>query len=297
MKRTDPLGGIAAFVLTARLGSFSAAAQELGLTRSAVTKTVSRLEARLGVKLMERFTRRLVLTPQGESYLQQCRNAFELLDEAESELLSLSAAPSGLLSISLPAGYGHQHVLPHLLEMAAEYRDLTLHVTFGEMATGAGGRAPDVSVIMGTAHLQAGKEQSVITRLRNVICASPGYLSRFGVPESPVSLGQHHCAVRTENNRPQHWDLTASDNSSLRFSPPPSYAFSDDAALLSATLAGVAIALLPHWLAAPYIENGSLSLLFCDYTCADTPVSVVWTEALSALPKVRITLEKMLTLS
>ncbi|KGD72809.1 hypothetical protein HA49_11310 [Tatumella morbirosei] len=93
MKRTVHPVGIAAFVLTARLDSFSAAAQEPGMKRSAVTKMVRLLLARLGVKLMERFNRMAVLTPQGENYLQQCRNAFELIDETEYKLLALSAAP------------------------------------------------------------------------------------------------------------------------------------------------------------------------------------------------------------
>lgn len=93
MRKIDHLGGITAFVSTAKLGSFTAAAEQLGLTKSAIGKSVSRLEDRLGLKLFQRSTRRLSLTPDGERFLESCQSAIEILEQAESELSSHICKP------------------------------------------------------------------------------------------------------------------------------------------------------------------------------------------------------------
>ena len=132
MRTTDNLGGITAFVTTAQLGSFTAAAERLGLTKSAVGKSVGRLEARLGLKLLHRSTRRLSLTPDGETFLARCQQAIDILAQAEAELTSHVVEPSGRLRVDLPSAFGRQRILPVLLSIVSLYPALTLTVTFSE---------------------------------------------------------------------------------------------------------------------------------------------------------------------
>ena len=115
MRKTDNLGGITAFVTTAQQGSFTAAAELLGLTKSAVGKSVSRLEARLGLTLFLRSTRRLSLTPDGEAFLSRCQQAIDILEQAEAELTAHVIHPAGRLRVDLPSAFGRQRILPILL--------------------------------------------------------------------------------------------------------------------------------------------------------------------------------------
>ena len=122
--------GIAEFVAVTRLGSFTAVAAELGMTKSAVGRAVSRLEARLGSKLLHRTTRRLILTPAGEAWLEHCVAALAELDRGESALILARDAPCGEVRIDLPTAFGRLHVMPVLLEVAERYPALRLNVSF-----------------------------------------------------------------------------------------------------------------------------------------------------------------------
>ena len=117
----DPFLSVRHFVAVARTGSFTAAALGLGLTGSALSKSIVRLEARLGVKLLHRTTRRVSLTPEGEAYLASCLQAIRVLEEAEQSLASGKQSPSGRVRIDLPAAFGRRHVLPILLELAGQH--------------------------------------------------------------------------------------------------------------------------------------------------------------------------------
>jgi DNA-binding transcriptional LysR family regulator len=132
MRKTDHLGGITAFVTTAQCGSFTAAAERLGLTKSAVAKSVGRLEARLGLQLFQRSTRRLSLTPDGERYLQSSQNAIEILEQAEAELMSHTAKPSGRLRVDLPAAFGRQRIMPPPAGRYPAIPELEMTITFSE---------------------------------------------------------------------------------------------------------------------------------------------------------------------
>ncbi|NYH15502.1 DNA-binding transcriptional LysR family regulator [Paraburkholderia bryophila] len=187
----DNLSGIVAFVQTAEASSFVAASQRLGVSPSAVGKSVARLEQHLGVRLLQRSTRRVSLTDDGERFYERCRQILDALNEAESMMLEANAVPRGRLRVSLPT-IGYRFLLPILPAFAERYPEIDLELDFNDRI---------VDVIEGgfDAAIRSGNladSQLMAKRLgpfRFVLCASPGYLQRRGVPLTPADLADHAC--------------------------------------------------------------------------------------------------------
>ncbi|EJL91862.1 LysR substrate-binding domain-containing protein, partial [Pantoea sp. GM01] len=248
MRKTDHLGGITAFVTTAQLGSFTAAAERLGLTKSAVGKSVSRLEDRLGLKLFQRSTRRLSLTPDGERFLNSCQNAIDILEQAEAELTSHICQPAGRLRVDLPAAFGRQRILPVLLQITRNYPELALTVTFSERFVDLIEEGIDLVIRIGELADSSGLVARRLTTQKLVICASPDYLLYHGTPVTADALSEHQCVVGFRRNQPISWLLKDMEGEITRFIPPATHEFADGDAMLTATLAGCGLSQLPIWL-------------------------------------------------
>lgn len=186
------LGSIELFCLTAELQSFTAAATAAGLTPAAVSRTVSRLEARLGVQLFVRSTRRVRLTEQGRSYFVQSREALGQLVEAEREITGDQRLPVGTTRISLPTSYGHYRVLPLLPAFRAAYPGVELDVQLSNRNVDFSAEDFDLAVrgrVPPDSNLIARKLEDADL----VVVASPGYLRQYGVPTNLEGLGSHQC--------------------------------------------------------------------------------------------------------
>lgn len=287
MRTTDHLGGITAFVTTAQQGSFTAAAERLGLTKSAVGKSVGRLEERLGLTLFQRSTRRLSLTPEGERFLISCQNAMDILEQAEAELTSHICHPSGRLRVDLPAAFGRQRILPILLSITRRYPGLALTVTFSERFVDPIEEGIDLVIRIGELADSSGLVARRLTTQKLVICASPDYLLNRGEPQSVEELNQHHCVLGFRRNQPISWLLKEEDGQVTRYTPPPTHEFADGDAILSATLAGCGLAQLPLWLVGKYLENGELQEVLSGHSGGEMPVSALWPKSRQLLPKIR----------
>lgn len=287
MRKTDHLGGITAFVTTAQLGSFTAAAERLGLTKSAVGKSVSRLEERLGLTLFQRSTRRLSLTPDGESYLVSCLNALEILEQAESELTSHTLRPAGRLRIDLPAAFGRKRIMPILLDVTREFPELSLTVSFSERFVDLIEEGIDLVVRIGELEDSSGLIARRLTTQKLAICASPEYLRAHGEPQTPEDLVNHQCVVGFRRNQPVSWLLRQENGDTTRFTPPATHEFSDGDAMLVATLAHCGLSQLPKWLVAKYLESGELVEVLAQYSDSEMPISAVWPKNRRLLPKIR----------
>ncbi len=287
MRTTDHLGGITAFVTTAQLGSFTAAAERMSLTRSAVAKSVGRLEDRLGLKLFQRSTRKLSLTPDGERYLVSCQNALDILDEAESDLQSHTTRPSGRLRIDLPAAFGRQRILPLLLEMAQRYPELSLKVSFSERFVDLIEEGIDLVVRIGELSDSSGLVARRLTTQKLVICASPKYLKTQGEPETLEALAQHQCVVGIRQNQPISWLMKSPQGQLSRFTPPATHEFADGDAMLSAVLAGCGLSQLPLWLVGEYLRSGELKEVLSGHSGGEVPINAVWPHSRRILPKIR----------
>lgn len=186
------LGSIELFCLTAELQSFTAAASAAGLTPAAVSRSVARLEARLGVQLFVRTTRRVRLTDGGRTYFEQCRQALGQLIEAEREIAGEQRSPSGIVRISLPTSYGHYRILPLLPAFREQYPAVEIDVQLSNRNVDFTAEGFDLAV-----RARMPPDSGLVARKLEdadlVVVASPGYLHGHGTPATLEALQQHDC--------------------------------------------------------------------------------------------------------
>jgi len=186
------LGSIELFCLAAEQGSFTAAAATASVTPAAVSRSVSRLEERLGVRLFTRTTRQMRLTEAGRAYFEQCRQALNQLVEAEREITGLQTAPSGLLRISAPTTYGHYRLLPLLPTFRERFPDVKVEVNVSNRNIDFAEEGYDLAI-----RARATADSSLVARLLEdtplVVIASPDYLRRHGTPSTLDALQSHEC--------------------------------------------------------------------------------------------------------
>jgi DNA-binding transcriptional LysR family regulator len=186
------LGSIELFCLTAELQGFTAAAQAAGLTPAAVSRTIARLEARLGAQLFVRTTRRIRLTDGGRAYHEQCKQALAQLVDAERALTGGQSAPSGTVRVSLPTSYGHHRVLPLLGAFRAQHPGITLELQLSNRNVDFTAEGYDLA-IRGRAPPDSGLVARKLEDAELVIAASPAYLRKHGTPKSLQALTAHEC--------------------------------------------------------------------------------------------------------
>ena len=190
----DTASDLRVFVRVMDRGSFSSAAKYLGLTPSAVSKLVSRLEDRLGVRLLERSTRRLALTPEGETFLARARRIVADIDEAEAEVMQARGAPRGKLRINSGTAFGLHQLAPALADFLARYPDIDLELSITDRLVDLIEEQADIAVRSG--HIPEGPfVQRKIAELQRVICAAPSYLKRHGTPHTAADLKNHDCVL------------------------------------------------------------------------------------------------------
>ena len=294
MRKTDNLGGITAFVTTAQQGSFTAAAELLGLTKSAVGKSVSRLEARLGLTLFLRSTRRLSLTPDGEAFLSRCQQAIDILEQAEAELTAHVIHPAGRLRVDLPSAFGRQRILPILLAITQRYPELSLTVTFSERFVDLIEEGIDLVVRIGELADSSGLVARRLTTQKLVICAAPAYLKVFGEPQCVDALARHRCVVGFRRNQPISWLIKSADGQITRCTPPPTFEMADGDAMLVATLAGCGLSQLPRWLVAESLASGALVEVLAETAGGEMPISAIWPKNRQMLPKIRYAVDELI---
>ncbi|RZJ09275.1 MAG: LysR family transcriptional regulator [Rubrivivax sp.] len=186
------LGSLELFCTAAELGGFTAAATAAGVTPAAVSRTVARLEERLGVRLFVRTTRQIRLTDAGQAYYEQCRQVLNQLMEAEREVSGRQAAPSGLLRISVPTTYGHHRLLPRLPAFRERYPDIRVDVHVSNRNIDFAAEGFDLAV-----RVRAPADSTLIARhledAELAVVASPDYLRRRGEPRALAELRAHDC--------------------------------------------------------------------------------------------------------
>jgi DNA-binding transcriptional LysR family regulator len=197
-----------AFVRAVELGGFSVAARELGLTPSAISKLVTRLEDRLGVRLLNRTTRRLALTPEGEAYFHRTQRILADIDEAENEVAQFRAQPKGLLRINVGTAFGMHQLVPALPGFLARHPDVQVELTLTDRVVDLIEEGADLGIRVG-----ALADSSLVARricdLERVVCASPAYLKKNGVPKKPEDLLKHNCLSVAYAPSQRRWPFEA----------------------------------------------------------------------------------------
>ncbi len=188
----DALQEITVFSKIVGTGSLSAAARDLGISPARVSRRLASLEARLGVRLVNRTTRSLHLTDEGSAYYETCTRVLSEMEEADAAISAGRAEPRGILRVALPASFGNQHVAPLVPRFAQRYPDVQLALSLSDRAVNVVEEGFDLAVRiaeLADSSLAARK----LAPNRRVVCASPGYLRRHGTPRTPEELLQHNC--------------------------------------------------------------------------------------------------------
>jgi DNA-binding transcriptional LysR family regulator len=289
--------GIPEFTLAAQLHSFTAAALQLGVTSSAVGKSVSRLEKRLGIKLLHRTTRKLNLTSEGEAYLASCLRVMQELQETEGCLATGLAEPRGRLRVDLPAAFGRRHIAPLLIGLARQYGQLDLTMTFGERTLDMIAEGTDLAVRIGDLK---DDPELVARRLGEqylVICASPDYLSSRQPVLHKSDLLEHDCIIGWRKGLRASWMLKDRNGTIERQDIRVRHEFDDGEMMLRATLDGCGLCQLPTWLIDEHLRSGALVTVLDSMAGALMPIHVVWPRTRYIQPKVRIIIDALLALA
>ncbi|MBK9217908.1 MAG: LysR family transcriptional regulator [Uliginosibacterium sp.] len=259
----DRLAAMQIFVRVAELGSFSAAAAQLDLDRSVVTRQIAALEAHLGIKLMERSTRRLSLSAAGATYLEKCRLILNLVEVAESDLAEEGTQLRGRLRLSLPLSFGLKRLAPLLLRFASLHPDLALDMDYSDRRANLIEEGLDLSIRVspGLADTEVARK---IGRAQLWVVASPDYLARHGRPRTPAELAHHQCLAYTANGQAAWPPFRVNDT--LEQVPLRSRISANNGdVLIEAAARGLGITFQPDFICEDYVAQGRVEVLLRDF--------------------------------
>lgn len=290
---SEALNGIGVFVASVENGGFSAAAGKLHLTRSAVAKTVARLEARLGVRLFHRTTRRQTLTEDGQLYYERCLRALEELRAGEAMLDSGKREVAGRLRVSMPVLFGRRCVAPVLVRLAQAHSRLELDLSFSDRTVDLVEEGFDLAVRNGALGNGAGLMQRRIGLQRMTVCASPDYIARRGVPVSLDELTQHDAVTCGRAGRIKAWQFPVEGQDTREITPPSRLRFDDLEAVADAAIAGYGLAWLPCWLIRERVRSGELVPLLADQPRTVLESHVLWPQTPHLPLRVRLAIDAL----
>lgn len=237
-------------------GSFAAAGRALNRHPSVLSRRLGALERRLGIRLVERTTRQLHLTHEGQRLVEKVRQATSLIADAEKEASQGASQVQGRLRLSVPAAMGRRLLSPMIAEFALAYPQITLEVEYADRLVDIVGERFDAAVRIG----QLADSRLVATRLcdhQRILCAAPAYLQRHGTPLSPADLAQHNCLGFTGLLSYPEWQLMR-DGARQTVKVRGSLISNDNEALLTAATLGVGILAGGDWLVNPQVASGQL---------------------------------------
>ena len=292
MAEHDPLAGIAVFVAAARAPTFTGAAERLGLTKSAVGKTIARLEARLGFKLFHRSTRATKLTPDGQAFLAACTAAIEEVTAAKAALSSNSQVLRGRLHIDMPLAFGRRVLLPALIEITRPHPDLSLTLTFTDATSDLLQDGVDLAIRFGTLRDTSDLVARRLATQARVICASPAYLHLHGEPVTLADVRGHRCIVGTPKGPPLVW-LVSEGGLERRFTPPATHRLSDGEAMVDAAIGGLGLAQLPVSLVREALKQGLLTPVLQEFSAVGVEVNAVWPQQAHLSPRLRYVVDQL----
>jgi DNA-binding transcriptional LysR family regulator len=260
----DALQEITVFARIVATGSLSAAARDLAMSPAFVSRRLAALEARLGVRLVNRTTRSLHLTDEGAAYHETCVRLIAEIEEADAAVSAGRAEPRGILRVALPASFGNQHVAPLVPRFAQRYPDVQLALSLSDRTVNVVEEGFDLAI-----HIADLADSSLAARKlapnRRVVCASPAYLQRHGAPRTPEELAQHNC-LATEFA--MNWEYRDPDGKPGSVRVTGRYVCDNWEVLREWALAGLGVALKSTWDVRRHLEDGSLVSLLPGYTFA-----------------------------
>lgn len=284
----DSLAGMAVFAKVAEAKSFSAAAQRLGISKSAVSKQVAALERTLKARLINRTTRRLSLTEVGAAFYEHCARMLAEAEAAELAVTRLHAEPRGVLRVTAPAAFGHLHIAPAIPDFIARHADVAVQIVMNDRTVDLAEEGFDVAIRMTREHAT-----NVVARrlapVRWAVCAAPAYLERRGTPHAPADLARHNCLFYSFLETSTEWRFT-SDTGDTSVRVAGNFTVNNSEALREAVLRGLGVALLPTFTVGADLRGKRLQQVLGEYRAHGTfgtEVYAVYLPTRYLSPKVR----------
>lgn len=293
MAPSNSLAGIEIFIRAVKTGSFARAAAELGMTRSAVAKSVAQLEARLGVRLLHRTTRSLAPTPEGSAFFRQTEAALEQIREAEDVARSRATTLRGVLRIDMPATFGRQVALPVLLDILEAHPELRLAASFSDQVIDPVEAGVDLCIRFGPLPDRADLAARKLGEQRLVICAAPAYLAGAGEPRTIGELARHATIAGGRAGAPGRWRLAEEGGRIVEIEPAATHLCTDGDAVIAMALAGFGLCQMPESLLLPHIRAGVLVRVMDEACRASTPYHALWPMVRQMLPRVRVVVDAL----
>lgn len=289
--RLDKWTEMQVFVEAVKRGGFSAAGRELNLSPSAVSKLVSRLEGRLGVRLFNRTTRMLNLTEGGDAFFKRCIDILEDVEDAEESLTSFGQVPKGILRINSTPGFVKHQLLPIMTEFQRLYPQLVVEFQLTGQSVDLIGEGVDLAIRLGVL-----KDTSLVARTlgesKRVICASPEYINTHGVPLTPKELLQHNCLRLSTNDVFNHWEFYSHEEETIDVN---GHFVTDNVdALYEYALLGGGIVRLSGFMVDEDIKAGRLVPVLQDYSIKKQQIHAVFPHRKYLPAKVRVLIDFLL---
>lgn len=276
---------LAFFCLLVRQGSLAATARELNLTPPAVSRRLALLEERLGVRLLNRTTRRISLTTEGEVYFTNAQRILSDIDEVERLVSSSRAAPKGMLRVNAPLGFGRSYVGPALSGFIKKYPEVEVQLHLTDRPVSLPDDSIDISIHFGEmpdSRLVARK----VAANRRLLVASPAYLQSAGAPTHPHELTQHQCIVLRQNTGAYgHWRLSKGERSET-VKVHGKLSTNDGEVALRWAVEGHGVLMRAEWDVAKYLRSGRLKQVLTEYETPPADIHAVFSERLNLSAKV-----------
>lgn len=287
----DRLYLMTVFVAVAEEESFAGAARRLGMSPPAVTRAIAALEDRLGVKLLNRTTRHVRATDAGLRYLDDARRVIAAADEADEAAVGVNAEPRGHMTVTAPVLFGRMYVMPGIVDYLQTYPDTTVSALFLDRVVNMLEEGVDVGIRIG--ELSDSSYRAVrVGHVRRVICASPAYLKKHGIPQTPQDLRQHEVIVASSMSQSVEWRFVDQGESvSVRIKPRLTVSSNDGA--IEAALQGLGVTRLMSYQVAPLLAKGKLKVVLSEFESPRVPIHIIHREGRHASTKMRAFIDLM----
>lgn len=290
----DRLTGITTFVRVVEAGNFALAAERLHLTRSAVGKTIARLERRLGVLLFHRNARGLSLTQEGQGYYDRCLRALCELDAADAELDNGRREPQGTLRVSAPKLLGRHCITPVLMALVGRYPTLQIDIAFNDRVADLAEEGFDLAIRIGPLDDSANIIARRLGSQHLALCAAPIYLAARGTPQTLAALDGHSGIAYHRFGEDVGWRQLQADAATCKLNIDIRLRLDDLHSLADAAVAGAGLVWLPNWLLARYLRSGELVAVLDDIRLLPSDIHAVWPQTRYLPAKTRAAIDALL---
>lgn len=290
----DTLQNMRTFVCVAEAGSFSHAAKQLNVAVATVSRSIAALEAHLRARLLNRSTRHVALTEVGQRYLARCEQIIAHVDEAENEAGNTQLRPSGRLRVHSMMGVGRHYVVPAIADYRQQHPDVSFELTMANRMPDLIEEGIDVAIVLAAQLPDSGYVSQRIGQSYSVLCASPDYIARQGVPSTPQGLRDHECLrLINPSNVTDHWEFHGDDDVQRINLGPSAFQVNMGDAMIDAIESGMGVGALPVFSAQKGIDSGSLVRLLPQYRLQCLNVYAVYTNRRYLDAKIKVLISQL----